>query len=337
MTTASGEAPLVKVSKQRARPLEFSRVNANVVVRATDLHKRYQGSSEIAVNGIDFAVQDGECFGFLGPNGAGKTTTMSMISCRVARTSGSLEVLGLDPETDERDIKRVIGVVPQGNFPDNLLNVIENLEVYARFFDIPRDEAHRRATELLDFVQLGDRAQWNVENLSGGMKRRLLIARGLINQPRLLILDEPTTGLDPQARHLVWEKLRDLRRRGVTLLITTHYMEEAAHLCDRLVIMHQGRILVEGSPARLIAEHVAPEVVELAAGDHQHLADLQALVGTYASGSEIAGDRLILHTGDGEVLLKTIGSADVPYETATLRQATLEDVFLKLTGRTLEE
>ena len=304
------------------------------VVSARSLTKRYAASGEIAVDDIDFDVAPQECFGFLGPNGAGKTTTMSMISCRVRRTSGTLSVLGMDPEEDPRPIKKTIGVVPQENFPDFSLNVEENLLIHANYFGIDRTEARARTDELLRFVQLEDRAFWHVQSLSGGMKRRLLIARALINRPSVLVLDEPTTGLDPQARHLVWERLRDLKRRGVTLVITTHYMEEAAQLCDRLVIMHSGKILVEGSPRELIRAHVAPEVVELTAPD---LAPLQDAVTRLGLDAELAGDRLIAHTDDAEALLKELAGAGVGYESALVRQASLEDVFLKLTGRRLEE
>jgi lipooligosaccharide transport system ATP-binding protein len=309
----------------------------DTIITAADLVKRYATSDFAAVDGIDFDVSDRECFGFLGPNGAGKTTTMRMISCRAQRTEGHLSVLGLDPASDERAIKRQIGVVPQETNLDTVISVEENLVIYARYFDIPTAEARRRAQEQLDFVQLGDRGAWNVENLSGGMKRRLLVARALMNEPKLLILDEPTTGLDPQARHLVWEKLRALKRMGVTLVITTHYMEEAAQLCDRLVIMHQGKILVEGRPQDLIREHVAPFVVELTAPSAAALEGLAHTVASYASSHEIAGDRLILNTDDGEALLKTVNDAGIDYEAATFRHATLEDVFLKLTGRRLEE
>jgi lipooligosaccharide transport system ATP-binding protein len=307
------------------------------IITARDLYKTYAASGTPAVAGIDFDVREGECFGFLGPNGAGKTTTMRMISCRAQRSQGELRVLGLDPKDREREIKERIGVIPQETNLDSVLSVMENLVVYARYFGIGRSESQPRAEEVLEFVQLGDRADWNTEHLSGGMKRRLLIARALMNRPTLLILDEPTTGLDPQARHLVWEKLRDLKRRGVTLVITTHYMEEATQLCDRLVIMYQGGILVEGKPSALVAEHVAPEVVELTADDDAALERLIAQVSGFAGSYEATGDRLILHTDDGESLLKTINDADVSYETATFRQAGLEDVFLKLTGRRLEE
>jgi lipooligosaccharide transport system ATP-binding protein len=307
------------------------------IVRAAGLLKTYADSPVPAVDGIDFEVKERECFGFLGPNGAGKTTTMRMVSCRARRSGGVLEVMGLDPSRDQREIKEHIGVVPQETNLDTVIRVGENLFAHARYFGIPKKEARARALEALTFVQLEDRSEWDVEHLSGGMKRRLLIARALINRPRMLILDEPTTGLDPQARHLVWDRLRELKRQGVTLVITTHYMEEAAQLCDRLVVMHQGKILVEGSPRELIREHVAPEVVELTATDQPELARLVVGVADRAAAHELAGDRLILHVDDGEAMLRTVNDSGLGYESAAFRPASLEDVFLKLTGRTLEE
>ena len=307
------------------------------IVRATRLTKTYGQSGVAAVDGVDLSIRDRECFGFLGPNGAGKTTVMKMISCSAQRSSGDLTVLGLDPIRDERAIKASIGVVPQETNLDMALSVVENLVVYARYFGIGKSEALPRVLELLEFVQLADRAEWNVAVLSGGMKRRLLIARALVNEPTLLILDEPTTGLDPQARHLVWEKLRDLKRRGVTLVITTHYMEEAAQLCDRIVVMYQGKILVEGAPEELIAEHVAPEVVELAPENPEGITGLLNEVSQFAESHEVAGDIVILHTDNGEKLLAAVNDAGVSYARAAFRRATLEDLFLKLTGRKLEE
>jgi lipooligosaccharide transport system ATP-binding protein len=307
------------------------------VITARDLVKEYPGTPDPAVDGIDFEVADGECFGFLGPNGAGKTTTMRMIACRAQRTSGELTVLDLDPAEEERAIKAQLGVVPQETNLDTVISVQENLIVYARYFGIPAAQARPRCEELLEFVQLADRADWHIESLSGGMKRRLLVARALINDPSLIVLDEPTTGLDPQARHLVWERLRVLKRRGVTLVITTHYMEEAAQLCDRLVIMNAGKILVEGSPARLIADHVSPDVVELTASTPDELGQLTDEIDKFSETYEVAGDRLVIHVDDGEALLKAINDARIRYESATFRRATLEDVFLKLTGRRLEE
>jgi lipooligosaccharide transport system ATP-binding protein len=307
------------------------------IVRAAGLVKRYADNPLPAVDGIDFEVKERECFGFLGPNGAGKTTTMRMVSCRARRTEGLLEVMGLDPSRDQRTIKQNIGVVPQETNLDTVIRVGENLFAHARYFGISKKEARARTTEVLTFVQLEDRSEWDVEHLSGGMKRRLLIARALINRPRMLILDEPTTGLDPQARHLVWDRLRELKRQGVTLVITTHYMEEAAQLCDRLVVMHQGKILVEGRPRDLIRDHVAPEVVELTAHGQHELNAMVEEMASYADAHEVAGDRLILHVTDGEALLKIINDSGLGYETAAFRPASLEDVFLKLTGRTLEE
>jgi lipooligosaccharide transport system ATP-binding protein len=309
----------------------------SAIVTASSLVKRYGASSVAAVDGIDFDVQPQECFGFLGPNGAGKTTTMRLISCRAQRSGGDLSVLGLDPARNEREIKRQIGVVPQETNLDSVISVQENLYVHGRYFDLTPDESQSRAKELLEFVQLGDRADWHVDALSGGMKRRLLVARGLINRPSLLILDEPTTGLDPQARHLVWEKLRELKRQGVTLIITTHYMDEAAQLCDRLVIMHQGKILVEGSPAQLIRDHVSSQVVELTAQAEESLAKLALAAAPYTESHEITTDRLIFHTDNGEALLKTVNETGIEYESAMFRNATLEDVFLSLTGRRLDE
>jgi lipooligosaccharide transport system ATP-binding protein len=307
------------------------------IISARNLVKRYGTSTTAAVDDIDFDVHERECFGFLGPNGAGKTTTMRMISCRAERSEGNLSVLGMDPSGNERVIKARLGVVPQETNLDEVMSVLENLLIYARYFGIPKAEAYKRALELLEFVQLSDRADWHIGSLSGGMKRRLLIARGLMNEPELLVLDEPTTGLDPQARHLVWEGLRALKRRGVTLALTTHYMEEAAQLCDRLVIMYQGRILVEGSPRELIRDHVAPQVVELTAATPEALNELAARVGSFASDHEITGDKLVLHADDGEALMKAINDSGIEYEAATFRSAGLEDVFLKLTGRRLEE
>jgi lipooligosaccharide transport system ATP-binding protein len=303
------------------------------VVVARDLTKRF-GELE-AVRGVDFDVRERECFGFLGPNGAGKTTTMRMISCTSPPTSGELSVLGL-PSSRGRDIRRRMGVVPQENNLDEEVTVVENLLIYARYFDIPRREARSAAEELLHFVALQDKRDWRIDRLSGGMKRRLLIARALVNEPDLLILDEPTTGLDPQARHLVWEKLRSLKRQGVTLVLTTHYMDEAAQLCDRLVIMHEGRILVEGSPRELVARETSPQVIEMfepdegAAGGLRDLADLAERV-------ERLADRWLFYTADGDALLAKVRGVIPDPGAVWLRGATLEDVFLQLTGRGLLE
>jgi lipooligosaccharide transport system ATP-binding protein len=300
-------------------------------VAARGLTKSY-GEFE-AVRGVGFEVRQRECFGFLGPNGAGKTTTMRMISCTSPPTAGDLEVLGMSVERG-RDIKRRLGVVPQENNLDEEVSVLDNLLIYARYFDVPRRIAAPTAEELLHFVALQDKRDWQIERLSGGMKRRLLIARSLMNEPDILILDEPTTGLDPQARHLVWEKLRSLKRQGVTLLLTTHYMDEAAQLCDRLVIMHEGRILVEGAPRDLVARETSPQVIEVFEPEAAPgVEDLQGLADRW----DRLADRLLLYTSEGETLLQKVRAVVPDPGSVWLRGATLEDVFLKLTGRGLLE
>jgi lipooligosaccharide transport system ATP-binding protein len=303
-------------------------------VLARGLIKRF-GELE-AVRAIDFEVGIRECFGFLGPNGAGKTTTMRMISCASPVTAGSLTVLGMDPATHARDIKRRTGMLPQEYNLDEEVSVLENLVIYARYFDISPRVSTPRAEELLEFMQLTDKRDWRIPRLSGGMKRRLMIARALMNQPELLILDEPTTGLDPQARHLVWEKLRSLKREGVTLLLTTHYMDEAAQLCDRLVIMHEGRILVEGSPRELIAQETPPQVVEVFEPSPQQQRELAAME-DLADRVERLVDRWMFYTDDGDALFQKIRAIMPDAASVWLRGATLEDVFLMLTGRGLLE
>ncbi|MBU6428741.1 MAG: ATP-binding cassette domain-containing protein [Cyanobacteria bacterium REEB65] len=301
------------------------------VVSAQELRKRY-GAFE-AVKGIAFEVQSGRCFGFLGPNGAGKTTTMRMVTVQVPPTSGSLRVLGMDVRSRPREIKSRLGVVPQENNLDPDFTTLENLLQYALYFSLPRKLAKQRALDLLDFVALADKANTRVEHLSGGMRRRLVIARALINNPDMLVLDEPTTGLDPQARHLLWQKLRQLRDQGVTMVLTTHYMEEAAQLCDELVVMDQGRILAHGAPADLVRQHSSPTVLELRvrAEDPASWLD-QARPRT--DRLERVGDMVYLYSHDGEDLLHALR----PYAlTALLRPASLEDVFLLLTGRNLSE
>jgi lipooligosaccharide transport system ATP-binding protein len=288
-----------------------------------------------AVRGVDFEVSERECFGFLGPNGAGKTTTMRMIACSSPPSGGELSVLGL-PVRQGREIRRRLGVVPQENNLDEEVSVVENLLIYARYFDIPRRIARPTAEELLHFVALQDKRDWRIDRLSGGMKRRLLVARALMNEPDVLILDEPTTGLDPQARHLVWEKLRSLKRQGVTLLLTTHYMDEAAQLCDRLVIMHEGRILVEGSPRELVARETSPQVIEVFDPDRDEARGLRDLEGL-ADRVERLADRWLLYTGDGDALLGKVRAIKADPGAVWLRGATLEDVFLQLTGRGLLE
>ena len=288
-----------------------------------------------AVRGVDFEVAERECFGFLGPNGAGKTTTMRMISCSSPPSAGDLEVLGM-PVSEARQIKRRLGVVPQENNLDEEVSVLDNLLIYARYFDIPRKIARPAAEELLYFVALHEKRDWQIERLSGGMKRRLLVARSLMNEPDLLVLDEPTTGLDPQARHLVWEKLRSLKRQGVTLLLTTHYMDEAAQLCDRLVIMHEGRILVEGAPRDLVARETSPQVIEVFEPAAQMASGLEEFDGL-ADRTERLADRTLLYTAEGDALLQKVRSVVADPSSVWLRGATLEDVFLKLTGRGLLE
>ncbi len=301
---------------------------------ARGLKKSY-GDFE-AVKGLDFEVHRGECFGFLGPNGAGKTSTMKMIYGAAIPTGGELTVAGLDVRSHEREVKRRIGVIPQENNLDDDLEVRENLLVYGRYFDLPRKLVRRRAEELLEFVELTEKARSKVEQLSGGMKRRLLIARALINDPEIVVLDEPTTGLDPQARHLVWERLRELVREGKTLILTTHYMEEAAQLCNRLVIMEGGRIVTEGSPQALIEEHVSPQVLEFRSGGDS-LEKLRSILESEADAVEKSGDALLAYTADAATLLDRIRDSGVAVENTMTRQAGLEDVFLRLTGRSLIE
>jgi lipooligosaccharide transport system ATP-binding protein len=302
---------------------------------ARDLKKAYGDFG--AVDGVDFEVFGGECFGFLGPNGAGKTTTMKMIYCAVVPTGGELSVAGLDVYRNEREIKRRIGVVPQENNLDDELEVRENLLIYGRYYDLPKKTVLRRTDELLDFVQLSDKVNARVEQLSGGMKRRLLIARALINDPEIVVLDEPTTGLDPQARHLVWDRLRALTAEGKTLVLTTHYMEEAARLCDRLVIMEGGRIIAGGTPKDLIEEHVSPQVLEFRA-DADVLEGLLPLVEPVSDAVERTGDEVLLvYTEDADALVARVQRSDIEVGNTVHRQAGLEDVFLRLTGRSLVE
>jgi lipooligosaccharide transport system ATP-binding protein len=301
-------------------------------VRVQGLSKRY--GTHAAVDGIDLTVEPGGCFGFLGPNGAGKTTLMRMITCVSPPTAGTLEVLGVDVRGDRRALKRRLGVVPQGETLDADLTVLENLTSFAAYHDVPRRKAVERAHELLGFAQLADRAGARVEELSGGMKRRLLIARALVNDPELVVLDEPTTGLDPQARQLVWERLRNLRRQGKTLLVTTHYMEEAQRLCDRIAVMHHGKVIAEGSPAELLAAHTAPRVVEIHGADLD-AAQIAQIVGGLAQEVESVGDRILIYTDDGESITAALTRAAVANHGVLLREASLEDVFLRLTGHAL--
>jgi lipooligosaccharide transport system ATP-binding protein len=302
------------------------------LIEATGLVKRFGDFT--AVDGIDVAVRAGEAFGFLGPNGAGKSSTMRMIGCVSPVTAGRLRILGMDPARDGPAIRARLGVCPQTDNLDPELTVAENLTTYARFFGIPRKVARARAAELLEFVQLAERAASKVEPLSGGMKRRLTIARALVNEPDVVLLDEPTTGLDPQARHLVWERLFRLKRQGVTLVLTTHYMDEAEQLCDRLVVMDAGRIVAEGSPRDLIARHSTREVVELrfAAESQEAFVDKLAGIGERV---EPLPDRVLLYVDDGDAAVATVHERALEPASVLVRRSTLEDVFLHLTGRTL--
>jgi lipooligosaccharide transport system ATP-binding protein len=302
-------------------------------VEAHGLTKRYGQS--VAVDGIDVEVRTGEAFGFLGPNGAGKTSTMRMIGCVSPVSGGVLRVLGRDPATHGPDIRSRLGVVPQHDTLDQELTVEENLLVYGRYFRLPRAVVRERAAELLDFVQLTERRGDKVDRLSGGMRRRLSIARSLVNRPDLVLLDEPTTGLDPQARQALWDRLYGLRADGVTLILTTHYMEEAEQLCDRLVVMDQARIVAEGSPAALVARHASREVVELRFA-HDQEAPLGLLDGT-ADRVEALADRVLLATDDADATLAALHGRGVHPERVVARRGTLEDVFLRLTGRSLDE
>jgi len=301
-------------------------------INAEALTKKFDDLT--AVDGISFRINEGECFGFLGPNGAGKTTTVKMIHCFSPITSGSVTVFGKSSNIDNREIKMMTGVIPQEITLDVDLTVYENLMVFSRFFDIPRSEARKRIAELLEFVELQAKAKSRIHALSTGMKRRLLIARALLNRPRLIIADEPTTGLDPQVRHLIWQRLRLLKNRGATLLLTTQYMDEAAQLCDRIVIMHQGKILREGPPAALVADEIGKEVIEVRIGREED-ASLIARLTDVACGHERAGDTLFFYCRDGRELMKKVVELNLP--NVLNRPATLEDVFLKLTGRSLAE
>jgi lipooligosaccharide transport system ATP-binding protein len=309
-----------------------ARVTDESLIHARGLVKRFGDFT--AVDGIDVDVRRGEAFGFLGPNGAGKSSTMRMIGCVSPPTGGVLRILGLDPRRDGPRIRGRIGVCPQLDNLDIELTVRENLTTYARFFGIPRKVARARADELLEFVQLTDRAGSKVEPLSGGMKRRLTIARALVNEPEVVLLDEPTTGLDPQARHLVWERLFRLKQQGVTLVLTTHYMDEAEQLCDRLVVMDGGRIVAEGSPRELIERYSTREVVELrfAAESQESYAGKLAGLGERI---EVLPDRILLYVADGDEAAAEVQARALRPASALVRRSSLEDVFLHLTGRTL--
>jgi len=304
------------------------------VISASGLTKRFGDFT--AVDGIDFEVPPGESFGLLGPNGAGKSTTMRMIGAVSARTAGDLRVLGLDPDTHGPEIRSRLGVVPQEDNLDTELRVRDNLIVYGRYFGIPRAVCRTRADELLTFAQLDDKRTAKVDDLSGGMKRRLTTARALINEPRILMLDEPTTGLDPQARHVLWDRLFRLKERGTTLVLTTHYMDEAEQLCDRLVVVDKGRIMAEGSPAQLIRQYSTREVVELRFGSDHNKSASERMAGL-TDRMELLPDRVLLYADDGEAVLERVADLGLHPTTSLVRRSSLEDVFLRLTGRSLIE
>ena len=307
----------------------------DVLIHARGLAKSFGGA--VAVAGIDFDLQRGEAFGFLGPNGAGKSSTMRMIGCVSPPSGGELSILGLDPVADGPAIRARLGVVPQEDTLDVELTVQENLLIYGRYFGLPRNVIADRTARLLEFVQLTDRAKDQVEPLSGGMKRRLTIARSLINDPEILLLDEPTTGLDPQARHAVWDRLYRLKQQGVTLVLTTHYMDETEQLCDRLVVMDSGLIAAEGSPRELIEQYSTPEVLELRFDPGEHQQAAEKLTDGPAERMEVLADRILLYIQNGDTALAAVRGLGLEPLTSLVRRSTLEDVFLRLTGRQLED
>jgi lipooligosaccharide transport system ATP-binding protein len=304
------------------------------VIAAKDLVKRYGDFA--AVDGISFEVAPGESFGLLGPNGAGKSTTMRMVGAVSTRTAGDLSILGLDPDEYGPEIRSQLGVVPQSDNLDTELRVRENLLVYGRYFGLPAKLVAKRADELLAFAQLGEKGKAKVDSLSGGMKRRLTIARALINDPRVLLLDEPTTGLDPQARHILWDRLFRLKEQGTTLLLTTHYMDEAEQLCDRLVVVDKGAIMAEGTPAELIRRYSSREVLEVRFGSDRNSEVAERLAGV-GDRLEVLPDRILVYSDNGEAELVRITEAGLHPLTSLVRRSSLEDVFLRLTGRSLIE
>lgn len=305
---------------------------SGTVISAENLTKTY--GDVAAVDGISFAVPAGESFGLLGPNGAGKSTTMKMIGGVTRRSAGQLSIMGLDPDTHGPEVRAHLGVVPQQDNLDEELRVRDNLLVYGRYFGLPMSYLKPKADELLEFAQLTDKAKSRVDALSGGMKRRLTIARSLINEPRILLLDEPTTGLDPQARHILWDRLFRLKEQGVTLILTTHYMDEAEQLCDRLIVVDKGRIMAEGSPAELIREHSTREVVELRFGSERN-ATIGSLLEGIGERLEVLPDRVLMYAHDGESALEQVSARGLRPLTSLVRRSSLEDVFLRLTGRSL--
>ena len=304
------------------------------IISARGLTKSY-GDVQ-AVRGIDFDVAPGESFGLLGPNGAGKSTTMRMLSGVSTRTSGELRILGLDPTEHGPLVRNQLGIVPQQDWLDTDLNVLQNLVTYGRYFGMPRKVVRARAEQLLEFVRLTEKRTAHIDDLSGGMKRRVTIARGLINDPKVFLLDEPTTGLDPQARHVLWDQLYRLKERGTTLILTTHYMDEAEQLCDRLIVVDHGRIKAEGSPAELIRRYTSREVVELRFGTGQNDAAAERLAGI-GDRVEPLADRVLIAADDGEAVLRAASERGLEPITSLVRRSSLEDVFLRLTGRSLIE
>jgi lipooligosaccharide transport system ATP-binding protein len=307
-------------------------IERELVITARGLTKTY--GDVVAVDGINFQVSRGEAFGLLGPNGAGKSTTMRMITSTLQRTSGELQILGKDPDRFGPEIRAHLGVVPQQDNLDRQLTVWENILVYGRYFGLSRKFLKGKIEELLDFAQLQEKRNVKSEELSGGMKRRLTIARGLVNEPEILLLDEPTTGLDPQARHVLWDRLFRLKELGVTLVLTTHYMDEAEQLCDRLVVMDKGRIMAEGSPAELIKKYSSKEVLEVRFGSKGNAAAAKKLA-EVGDRLEVLPDRILVYTDNGEKALERVTKLGLDPVTSLVRRSSLEDVFLRLTGRTL--
>ena len=303
-----------------------------VVINAKNLTKKYKDFT--AVDGISFEIKEGECFGFLGPNGAGKTTPIKMIHCVSPKNGGELTVLGMPATIDNREVRKLTGVIPQETNLDGGLTAYENLMIFSEFFDIPRKEAKKRVVDLLKFVELESKTNSKIDELSGGMARRLLIARALLNNPKIMIADEPTTGLDPQAKHLIWQRLRKLKQNGVTLVLTTQYMEEAAQLCDRIVIMHNGKFLIEGIPSVLIKQEIGNEVVEIRISEDKD-SEIKSILNSCACEFERAGDTLYIYSKDDLSIMRNLVELKLP--SVLHRKASLEDVFLKLTGRGLIE
>ena len=304
------------------------------LIHARGLTKTY--GDFVAVDGIDFDVAKGESFGFLGPNGAGKSTTMRIIGATSVRTSGTLTILGKDPEVNGPQIRAHLGVVPQQDNLDVELTVSENIFIYGRYFGLSSSFINKKIPELLEFAQLDEKKDTKVQALSGGMKRRLTIARSLVSEPDILMLDEPTTGLDPQARHILWDRLFRLKEQGVTLLITTHYMDEAEQLCDRLIVMDRGKIMAENSPVQLIKDYSTKEVLEVRFGSERNH-EMVEVLRPLADRIEVLPDRILLYAEDGEHLLEQIAAKGIHPNTSLVRRSSLEDVFLRLTGRTLVE